>query len=117
AAKPFIKQLVEAQVELAKQAAKPVQEFPIFLDYQDDVLGAVEAAAATDLAAALTIAGKQERESKLDDIKDSLLDKIGADFEGREKEIGAAFRALTKKLVRERVLRDKVRMDGRGLSD
>ena len=45
AAKPFIKQLCEAQVELAKQAAKPVQEFPIFLDYEDDVYDAVETAA------------------------------------------------------------------------
>ena len=38
AAKPFIKQLCEAQVELAKEAAKPVQEFPVFLDYEDDVV-------------------------------------------------------------------------------
>ena len=38
----------EAQVELAKQAAKPVQEFPVFLDYEDDVYAAVEAAAKAD---------------------------------------------------------------------
>ncbi|MBC7596652.1 MAG: polyribonucleotide nucleotidyltransferase, partial [Kineosporiaceae bacterium] len=37
--------------------------------------------------------------------------------EGREKELGAATRAVTKSLVRERVLRDKVRIDGRGLAD
>ncbi|MCW2781057.1 MAG: Polyribonucleotide nucleotidyltransferase, partial [Marmoricola sp.] len=117
AAKPFIKQLCEAQAELAKQAAKPVQEFPIFLDYEDDVLAAVVAAAKADTAAALTIAGKHEREDKLDDIKASVLTKLGADFEGREKEIGAAFRSLNKQLVRERVLRDKIRIDGRGLSD
>jgi polyribonucleotide nucleotidyltransferase len=117
AAKPFIKQLVEAQVELAKQAAKPVQEFPVFLDYEDDAFAAVEAAAKTELAQALTIAGKQERESKMDQIKDAVLTKVGPDFEGREKELGAAFRSLTKQLVRERVLRDKVRMDGRGLTD
>ncbi|HET8604685.1 MAG TPA: polyribonucleotide nucleotidyltransferase, partial [Marmoricola sp.] len=117
AAKPFIKQLCEAQVELAKQAAKPVQEFPIFLDYEDDAFAAVEAAASTDLAQALTIAGKLERESKMDEVKAGVLDKLAEQFEGREKEIGAAFRALTKKLVRERVLRDKVRMDGRGLTD
>ncbi|HWL95821.1 MAG TPA: polyribonucleotide nucleotidyltransferase, partial [Nocardioidaceae bacterium] len=61
AAKPFIKQLCEAQAELAKQAAKPVKKFPVFLDYEDDVFAAVEAAAAADLAPALTIAGKQER--------------------------------------------------------
>src|SRR5690606_41383417 len=41
AAKPFIKQLVAAQAELAKEAAKPVAEFPIFLDFQDDVYAAV----------------------------------------------------------------------------
>ena len=117
AAKPFIKQLCEAQTELAKQAAKPVAEFPVFLDYEDDVYAAVETTASTDLASALTIAGKLEREAKMDEVKDAVLDKLGADFEGREKELGAAFRALTKKLVRERVLRDKVRIDGRGITD
>ena len=117
AAKPFIKQLCEAQAELAKQAAKPVQEFPIFLDYEDDVYAAVEAAAAEDLKPALAVTGKLEREAALDSVKDAVLEKVSAEFEGREKEVGAAFRALTKKLVRQRVLRDKVRMDGRGLTD
>ena len=117
AAKPFIKQLCEAQSELAKQAAKPVQEFPVFLEFEDDAYAAVEAAAKSELAPALNITGKQEREAKLDEAKTSVMEKVGPDFEGREKELGAAFRSLTKALVRERVLRDKVRMDGRGLSD
>jgi polyribonucleotide nucleotidyltransferase len=117
AAKPFIKQLVEAQVELAKQAAKPVADFPVFLDYEDDAYAAVEKAAAADLAQALTIGGKQERESKMDEVKAAVIEKVAPDFEGREKELGAAFRSLTKQLVRERVLRDKVRIDGRGLAD
>jgi polyribonucleotide nucleotidyltransferase len=117
AAKPFIKQLVEAQVELAKQAAKPIAEFPIFLDYEDDAYDAVEKAASADLAQALTIAGKQERETRMDEVKAAVIEQVAPDFEGREKELGAAFRALTKKLVRERVLRDKIRIDGRGLAD
>src|SRR6476620_5896766 len=117
AAKPFIKQLCDAQQELANVAAKPVQEFPIFLDYEDDVYDAVEAAAKDDTAAAMTIADKQEREAKVDEIKAALLEKLAGPFEDREKEIGAAFRSLNKQLVRERVLRDKVRMDGRGLAD
>ncbi|MCW2784481.1 MAG: polyribonucleotide nucleotidyltransferase [Marmoricola sp.] len=117
AAKPFIKQLCEAQAELAKQAAKPVQEFPIFLDYEDDVYEAVAAHASEATAAALTIVGKAEREDKLDDVKADVLSALGAQFEGREKEIGAAFRSLNKALMRQRVLRDKIRMDGRGLTD
>ena len=66
---------------------------------------AVLAAAKADLAPALTIAGKQEREDRLDEIKATVLEKLGEQFEGREKELGAAFRSLNKSLVRERVLR------------
>ncbi|MFJ9314571.1 polyribonucleotide nucleotidyltransferase [Pimelobacter simplex] len=117
AAKPFIKQLVEAQQELANVAAKPVQEFPIFLDYEDDVFEAVEAASKADLAEAMTIGDKQEREARTDELKAELLEKLAGQFEGREKEIGAAFRSVNKQVVRERVLRDKVRIDGRGLAD
>ncbi len=117
AAKPFIRALCEAQAALAASAAKPVQDFPVFLDFQDDAYDAVEAAASDALREALTIGGKAEREERLDAIKADVLDKLGEQFEGREKEIGAAVRAVTKKLVRQRVLRDKVRIDGRGLAD
>ena len=117
AAKPFIKALCEAQMQLAKVAAKPIAEFPVFLDYQDDVYAAVESAAKTDLAKALTISGKQERENATDEISARAKESLAAQFEGREKEIPAALRSLTKKLVRQRVLRDKVRIDGRGLRD
>ena len=117
ASKSFIKQLCEAQAELAAAAAKPVKEFPVFLDYQDDAYAAVESTVRGELAAALTISGKAEREQQLDEVKAIALDKLGSDFEGREKELGAAIRSLTKQLVRERVLREKVRIDGRGLED
>jgi len=117
AAKPFIKALSAAQSDLAARAAKPVAEFPVYLDYQDDVLEAVSAAVRDELAQALTIAAKQDREAELDRIKTLAVEKVGSQFEGREKEIGGAFRALTKKLVRERVVRDKVRIDGRGVTD
>ncbi|MDC5695824.1 polyribonucleotide nucleotidyltransferase [Intrasporangium calvum] len=117
ASKKFIKVLCEAQAELAAQAAKPVEEFPVFLDYEDDVFAAVESAASADAAAALTIAGKTEREDRLDEIKAAVKAQLAEQFEGRDKEISAAFRSLQKKLVRQRILRDKVRIDGRGLAD
>jgi polyribonucleotide nucleotidyltransferase len=117
ASKPFIRILCEAQMALAKQAAKPTGEFPVFLDYQDDIYAVVEKAAKNDLAKALTIAGKQERETKLDEINKDVTEKITDDFPERVKEISASLRSVTKKLVRQRVLRDKIRIDGRGLRD
>jgi polyribonucleotide nucleotidyltransferase len=117
AAKPFIKALCEAQAELAKLAAKPTAEFPRFLDYQEDVYEAVAASVSAELAAAMTIAGKQERETEQDRLKAVTIEKLAGQFEGREKEISGAYRSLTKKLVRERIIRDRVRIDGRGVTD
>lgn len=117
AAKPFIARLCIAQQQLAAAAAKPTGDFPLYPAYQDDVYAAVEAAASTKLAEALTIAGKQERDDRTDEVKVEILEQVAPSFEGREKEIGAAFRSLTKKLVRERILRDQFRIDGRGITD
>jgi polyribonucleotide nucleotidyltransferase len=117
AAKPFIARLCIAQQQLATAAAKPTGEFPLFLPYQDDVYAAVEAAASAKLAEALTIAGKQERDDRTDAVKVEILEQVAPSFEGREKEIGAAFRSLTKQLVRQRILRDQFRIDGRGITD
>ncbi len=117
ASKPFIRQLCQAQIELAKVAAKPTAEFPVFLDYQDDALAAVEKAAKKKLDTALKISGKQERETEITRLSDEVKQSLAESFVGREKEIPAAFRSLTKKLVRQRVLREKIRIDGRGLRD
>ena len=117
AAKPFIAELCRAQSALAAVAAKETAEFPVFLDYEADVFAAVESAVSDALAKALTIAGKQERESELDRVKEMTIEKVAGNFEGREKEVSAALRSLTKKLVRKRVLTDKIRIDGRGLRD
>jgi len=46
-----------------------------------------------------------------------VLDELAEKFAGREKELGAAFRSVTKKLVRQRILTDGFRIDGRGLAD
>jgi polyribonucleotide nucleotidyltransferase len=117
AAKPFIAALCDAQAELAARFPKTTAEFPIFLDYSEDVYAAVAGAAADELAQVMTIADKQRREESTEALKEDLLSRLGPDFEGREKEIVGAFRALTKKLVRQRILREQVRIDGRGVRD
>ncbi|MBO9554149.1 polyribonucleotide nucleotidyltransferase [Cellulomonas sp.] len=117
AAKPFIKVLVEAQQELAAKAAKETQTFPTFPDYQPDAYEAVEAASTAPLGEALSIADKQTRENRLDEIKAEVVAQLAAQFEGREKELSAAYRSVQKKLIRQRILTDGFRIDGRGLRD
>jgi polyribonucleotide nucleotidyltransferase len=117
AAKPFIKALCAAQQELADRAAKPTGEYPVFPEYGEDVYYSVASVATDELASALTIPGKQERNDRTDEIKAEVLERLAEQFAGREKEIGAAFRSLTKKLVRQRILTDHFRIDGRGITD
>lgn len=117
AAKPFIKALCDAQADLAARAAKPTVEFPVFLDYEDDVYAAVESAAADKLAAIFQIADKTERNDASDALKDEVTSSLASQFEGREKELSAAFRSVTKQVVRQRILKDQIRIDGRGLTD
>ncbi|GAA4447852.1 polyribonucleotide nucleotidyltransferase [Phytohabitans houttuyneae] len=117
ASKPAIRELCRAQSEIAESAAKPVAEFPVFLDYQDDVFETVSSAVRGEVTEALKIAGKAEREEALDRIKDKAFEVVAPQYEGREKEISPAFRSLVKSEVRTRVLRDQVRIDGRGPRD
>jgi polyribonucleotide nucleotidyltransferase len=117
AAKPFIAALCTAQQELADAAAKPTSEYPVFPDYGDDVYYSVSAMATDELAAALTISGKAERDQRTDELKAQVLERLAETHAGREKEVSAAFRSLTKKLVRQRILTDHFRIDGRGITD
>ena len=54
---------------------------------------------------------------RLDELKDEVTSSLAGQFEGREKELSAAFRSVTKQVVRQRILKDQVRIDGRGLTD
>jgi polyribonucleotide nucleotidyltransferase len=117
AAKPFIAALCTAQQELATAAAKPTGEFPTFPDYQEDVYYSVASVATDELAKALTIGSKAERDARTDELKAEVLERLADTYAGREKEVSAAFRALTKKLVRQRILSDHFRIDGRGITD
>lgn len=113
AAKPIIRQLCEAQAEIAEKAGKETVEFPLFLDFEDEHYEAVKKVVEKDLLEALTIAEKLKREDRIDEIQDSMLEQIGEDFEDQEKDLKAAFRAIEKELMRNRVLTDGVRIDGR----
>jgi polyribonucleotide nucleotidyltransferase len=117
AAKPFIAALCDAQAELAAKFPKDTAEFPLFLEYADDVYAAVADAATAELSEVMSIGDKQAREDATETLKAKIVAQVAPGFEGREKEIGGAFRGLTKKLVRQKILTDKVRIDGRGVTD
>ena len=82
----------------------------------EEILKEVEAFAAKDLEPAIRIAKKQEREEKIGDIKDALLVKFCPE-EGEplypKNEILAAFKKTQSRIMREMILTENVRSDGR----
>ncbi len=123
AAKPFLAQLVKAQAAMAAQASKEIQDYPVFLPYDQPTYDAVAALAETELASVYQIAGKVERQNADDELKARVKDAIAAKVEAGELpesangQVSAAYKSVTKKIVRGRILTEGIRMDGRGLAD
>jgi polyribonucleotide nucleotidyltransferase len=123
AAKPFIAQLVKAQEQLAAQSAKEIAHYPTFLDYAQETYDVVAGAAYDELVGIYQIADKVERQNADDALKARVKDAVAAKVEAGElpssalAEVSAAYKSVTKKIVRGRILTEGVRIDGRGLSD
>jgi len=104
--------LIAAQEELQKKVARAKREFvPPVAD--ETIAARVEALAKDKMLAAVKIREKQERYATIDALKVEVVDALAGEFEGREGEIAAALGKLNKTVVRQMVLNDKVRIDGR----
>ena len=120
AAKPFIAALCKAQADLVERAGKPDLELPYFGGHGEDVDAAVKDFAGERLVEVYSIAGKQDREAAAAELEAELMEALtgeGKEFEERANEVSVAFAALTKHTVRQRILTEQVRIDGRGLTD
>src|SRR6266540_3198327 len=120
-AKPHIATACELQRELVRQVGVQPKDYPLFSECSDDVAEAVRATAEEPTREAITIAEKAAREARLDEIKadtgQRVAERLGEALAGREREVSAAFRSLTKELVRQRIVKEGRRIDGRGPRD
>ena len=117
-AKVWIKESIDLQRQLVEQAGvhAPIP-YNAVADYGDDVFERVSAVGSDRMAASQAIVDKTERNQTTDEATKAIMAELAPSFEGREKEIKAAVRSLTKKLVRKRIVDEGVRIDGRGLAD
>ena len=123
ASKPFLKALIQAQQKLADQAGKAIQEYPLFPPYADETYNAVAEISYDELTRVYQIADKIERQDADDALKARVKEAIAARVAAEELpesaigEISAAYKSVSKKVMRGRVLREGIRIDGRGLTD
>ncbi len=128
ASKPWIGASIDLQLELkaaVESAEGPITTVPYEprLDYSPEVLDAVTGHAGPAVGEAMAIADKAARNSRLDEIEAGLLGAlVGTDdapgpFADAAGGVRKAFRALQKKVVRDRIVAEGLRIDGRGASD
>ncbi len=122
ASKRWIRDAIILQRELVaastaeKGAIAPIT-FSTFTDYGDDIGARVAEVATASVTAANAHTAKAERNAALDAATAAVLAELSPEFAGRDREIKAAVKSLTKKIVRKRIVEEGIRIDGRGVAD
>ena len=119
-AKVHIAKLVELQEELAGLVGEPSPvEWPLVEDYTAEMFDRVSAIARPKLVDLGTITDKQERLEAEAEAQEGTLAELNLDEDDSDAMNAAkkAFRSVQKSVMRDRVVSDGVRMDGRGLAD
>ena len=116
AAKEHIGSLIDMQLELASAEGREVGEWPALVDYTDEVYGSVEELTADGVAELIRIVDKSERTAAESSLRERVAEEFAEDEEAAAQ-AGRALRSLIKKMMRERILAEGVRMDGRAAAD
>ncbi len=115
-AEESMKGVLELQKRIISEAGVPKMAVPpVEIDsaLEDRVKGLVY----DKLASSLRIPTKQERYSSIRALKKGLLEALTPELEGREKDIESVFNDMKYRIMRETVIKEKRRVDGRGPRD
>src|SRR5699024_11952838 len=103
----------------AERVGKKTKKFPLFPAYANEIYDAVARKTKKKLGKLLTIAAKQERDDEtnahMEEVEAQLLEVFIE--EDASKQIGEAYNQLMKEIVREKILTEGFRIDGRAAED
>jgi polyribonucleotide nucleotidyltransferase len=106
--------LIDMQLKLQELVGKPKRQFAV-PSVDPELEARVTGLAEEKLVAAAKIRTKQERYAAIDQVKAEVKEALEADYEGRAGEISAILGSISKRVVRQMVIKDKVRIDGRDM--
>ena len=111
-----IKKQVEFQLKMKEEIGKPVSEYVSFLP-QEDLKNAVKEYAYDKLVKALDTFDRHTRQQNQDEVDADVKQHFAEIYPDREQEIGSVLYALTKEIVRKKIINDGIRPDGRKLTE
>ncbi|MFP4149382.1 MAG: polyribonucleotide nucleotidyltransferase, partial [Nitriliruptoraceae bacterium] len=124
--KPIIRQLCEAQQAFVDEVGvRDAGEFPLFLDYTDEVFDAVWAAAEAKVLEVYRRPelSKEGKDEAISAVRADVVDAVAAagvgdlDEETLRKQAAEAFRSTEKKVVRRLIVDEGYRVDGRSVTE
>jgi len=110
---PYIRKINDFQRDIMEKHSK-IKFQPTVLEVEPDLKNRVIELAFEDLKHAMGIGDKIERKEFVEAVFQDVLNKLGEEYVEKEVEIRSIFEELMRKIMRERVIRDKIRIDGRG---
>jgi polyribonucleotide nucleotidyltransferase len=115
-AKVAIGESIDLQLQLLERVGRKETEWPVALDYTDELFERVRAAATPRLEPVIRIAGKSERNLAEVEAAQAVVDELGVTDEDKES-FKRAFKTVLKDMMRARVVNEGIRLDGRGPGD
>ena len=107
-----IQPIIELQEKLKESSGKPKREH-ITVEDDPELVALVEQKAASRIREKIVIVDKVERNTALGVLKKEIAEELGEDYAERKDEVSAVFKTLHKKLCRDLVLKEGLRIDGR----
>jgi len=111
-----IKKLVEFQEQIVAEVGKPKKEFIPF-EPDPEIDAQVREYATDKIKEAVQAMDKQTREDNMQLLKKEILEHFAEIFPEKEKEIEEVLYNITKEVVRERILVEGIRPDGRKMNE
>jgi polyribonucleotide nucleotidyltransferase len=112
-----IKKIVEFQNKVKAKIGKPVNDKIAYNVVAPEIDKAVRAFATPLIIKALNEFDRQERQVKQDKANEEIYAHFAETYPENTKEIGDVIYKITKEIVREKILKDGVRPDGRKLTE
>ena len=104
--------VVKAIDELVEETGKPRWDWSA-ADVNEELRAQVEAAAGADLGEAYRITEKAARYERVGQVRDALIEQLATEDGPAGDDVKDEFKALEKRIVRQRILAGEPRIDGR----
>ena len=108
--------VLDIQEQLRSRCGKPKRSYTLPQENKD-LSDRVLPVAQQDMEEANRIAEKQARYARRAALVEGVMAQLGPEFAERRSDVVEVLHQLERKVVRQRILREKIRIDGRGITD